>query len=199
MPAPLILASKSAARIALMTNAGLTFEAIPAEVCEATLKAASLAKDATPAAIAAQLADAKAIAVSIRHPGALVIGADQTLDLQGRLFDKPADLDEARAQLLALRGRPHKLHAAVALAQDGRIVWRTVESATLHMRLFSDEFLARYLSVEAEHIVHCVGGYRLEGLGVQLFERIDGDYFTILGLPLVGLLEILRSTDQIPS
>jgi septum formation protein len=129
----------------------------------------------------------------------LVIGADQTLELDGRLFDKPADLAEARAQLLALRGRSHKLHAAVALVRGGGILWRTLETATLQMRQFSEAFLAQYLVAEAGEILQCVGAYRLEGLGAQLFEAIDGDYFTILGLPLVGVLQALRSIGEISS
>ncbi len=195
----LILASKSQARIALMSNAGLVFDTAPAVVCEATLKAQGLAENATPAIIAADLADAKAIEVSKRYPDALVLGADQTLDLDGRLFDKPADLNEARAQLLTLRGRVHRLHAAVSLASDGAVIWRTLETATLHVRAFSDAFLADYLSAEAHEIIHCVGAYRLEGLGAQLFERIEGDYFTILGLPLLSVLEALRAKGEIPS
>jgi len=195
---PLILASKSRARIALMSNAGLVFDTAPAEVCEATLKATRLAENAGPAAIAADLADAKAIDVSNRYPAALVLGADQTLELEGRLFDKPADLTDARAQLLTLRGRTHQLHAAVSLARGGKVVWRTLETATLQVRAFSDAFLARYLAVEADEVVHCVGAYRLEGLGAQLFERIEGDYFTILGLPLLSVLEVLRSKGEIP-
>jgi septum formation protein len=194
----LILASKSQARIALMSNAGLAFDTAPAEVCETTLKTDRLAQNATPAVIAADLADAKAIAVSNRYPTALVLGADQTLDLDGRLFDKPADVKEARAQLLTLRGRAHQLHAAVSLASGGAVIWRTLETATLHVRAFSDAFLADYLAVEADEIIHCVGAYRLEGLGAQLFERIEGDYFTILGLPLLSVLESLRSMGEIP-
>jgi len=182
-----------------MSSAGLAFDAVPAEVCETTLKAERLGKNATPAQIAADLADAKAADVSRRYPNALVIGADQTLEFEGRLFDKPLDLTVAREQLLTLRGRTHTLHAAVSLARDGQIVWRTLETATLHVRAFSDAFLAYYLAVEAAEIVHCVGAYRLEGLGAQLFERIDGDYFTILGLPLLSVLEALRTMGAIAS
>jgi len=196
---PLILASKSQARIALMSNAGLVFETAPADISEADLKSSRLEQNDPPAVIAGYLAEAKAIDVSTRHPSALVIGADQTLELEGRLFDKPADLVEARTQLLELRGQRHSLHAAVALACQGRILWRTVETADLHMRAVSDAFLQRYLAAEADEIVHCVGAYRLEGLGVQLFDRIAGDYFTILGLPLLSLLESLRSMGEIPS
>jgi septum formation protein len=196
---PLILASRSQARFTLMSNAGLIVTAVPPEVSETALKAVRLAENASPAAIAADLAVAKATEVSARYPKALVIGADQTLELDGRLFDKPADLAEARAQLLALRGRSHKLHAAVALVRGGGILWRTLETATLQMRQFSEAFLAQYLVAEAGEILQCVGAYRLEGLGAQLFEAIDGDYFTILGLPLVGVLQALRSIGEISS
>lgn len=199
MTPPLILASRSRARIGLMSRAGLEFETVAADVCEFTLKADRLAERAAPSAIAAHLADAKAIEVSNRRPDALVIGADQTLEHQGRLFDKPVDLIEAQHQLLALRGHSHRLHAAVSLAHRGDIVWRTLETATLHVRAFSDAFLAQYLAAEATEIIHCVGAYRLEGLGVQLFERIEGDYFTILGLPLLSVLQALRSKGQLAS
>jgi septum formation protein len=195
----LILASRSQARIALMSNARLVFDVVPAEVCEATLKAERLSENAEPAKIAAHLADAKAIDVSNRHRSALVIGADQTLDLDGHLFDKPADLADARAQLLRLRGRTHRLNAAVSLAIGGAVVWRTLETATLHVRAFSDDFLAHYLAAEGDQLIHCVGAYRLEGLGAQLFQRIEGDYFTILGLPLLSVLESLRSRGEIES
>jgi septum formation protein len=182
-----------------MSNAGLVFETAPSEVCEATLKAARLAENAAPAAIAGYLADAKAIDVSNRYPAALVIGADQTLELEGQLFDKPANVDDAGVQLLMLRGQTHSLHSAVSLANDGQVVWRTLETARLRVRTFSEAFLAQYLAAEADEIIHCVGAYRLEGLGAQLFERIEGDYFTILGLPLLSLLERLRSLGDIPS
>jgi septum formation protein len=195
----LILASKSQARIALMSNAGLVFETNAADVCEATLKAERQTENAAPAAIAAVLADAKAIEVSNRFPAALVIGADQTLDLHGRLFDKPRDLVEARAQLLTLRGQTHRLHAAVSFAREGHIVWRTLETAALQVRAFSNAFLEQYLAAEADELIHCVGAYRLEGLGAQLFERIEGDYFTILGLPLLSVLQGLRTRGEIAS
>ncbi len=199
MSRPLILASKSQARIELMFKAGLVFQTVPASVSEAALKSQLLAQNAGPAVIAAALADAKALDVSTSYPDALVIGADQTLELDGRLFDKPGDLAQAGAQLRHLRGRRHRLHAAAALVQGGQVVWRTLESADLHMRFFSDAFLDRYLAAEAAEIVHCVGAYRLEGLGVQLFQRVEGDYFTILGLPLLSLLETLRSMGEIES
>jgi septum formation protein len=195
----LILASRSQARIALMSNAGLVFETAPAKVDEAALKSSGLARNLGPAAIAADLADAKALDVSDRYPEDMVIGADQTLEFDGRLFDKPADHLEARDQLIMLRGQTHRLHAAAAIAVDGQVVWRTLQTASLRMRVFSDDFLARYLTAEADAIMHCVGAYRLEGLGAQLFDRIDGDYFTILGLPLLSVLEALRSNGEIPS
>ncbi len=121
-----------------------------------------------------------------------MIGADQTLDLDGELIDKAASLDEARARLLRLRGRAHKLHAGVVVARAGQPIWREVQTATLWMRPFSDDFLEDYLAREGEALLGSVGCYRLENIGVQLFSRIEGDYFTILGLPMLGLLDLLR-------
>ena len=187
----LILASRSAARRAMLAEAGVPHEAIAAEVDEAALKAGLLAQGADPAAIALALAEAKAVAASRRHPG-LVLGADQTLDLDGALFDKAETLDEARGRLLTFRGRRHVLHSAVVLARDGAAVWRGADQATLTMRAFSDEFLDAYLAAEEDALLSSVGCYRLEGLGAQLFERVEGDYFTVLGMPLWPLLEELR-------
>lgn len=192
----LILASRSAARIALLSNAGIDFETLDAGVDETALKSTLLEAGRTPAEIAAALADAKALAVPAPN-SERVIGADQTLELNGRLFDKPANLGEAREQLLALRGRSHRLHSAVATAEGGVIAWRALASAALAVRPFSDAFLDRYLESEGEAILGCVGGYRLEGLGAQLFDRIEGDYFTILGLPLLPLLGHLRAAEAL--
>ena len=141
--------------------------------------------------MAEALAEAKALTVS-RDRGGLVIGADQTLDLAGRLYDKAADLAEARERLMALRGRTHALHAAVAAAREGDVVWRETVSAKLTMRDFSDRFLEAYLEEEGPQALGSVGCYRLEGPGVQLFSAIEGDYFAILGLPLMGLMDLLR-------
>lgn len=188
---PVVLASKSAARAALLASAGVRFEAISAEVDEDAVKIRLLARGATPADIATALASEKAVAVSRRRPG-LVIGADQTLELAGELYDKAATLDDARARLVELRGRPHQLHAAVAVAKDGEVIWNEIDTATLTMRAFTDAFLDGYLHRSGVRLLASVGCYELEGEGVQLFEQIQGDYFSILGLPLLGLLGLLR-------
>lgn len=186
-----VLASQSAARKAVLNDAGIRFEAQAAHVDEGAIKTERVATGASPLQVAQVLAEAKAVEVSRRTPG-LVLGADQTLDLDGRLFDKPASVAELREQLLELRGRAHLLHSALAAARDGEVVWRHEGLAHLTMRGFSDVFLEDYLAREGEAVQACVGGYRLEGLGVQLFEQIDGDYFTILGLPLLPVLALLR-------
>ncbi|HEX4181799.1 MAG TPA: Maf family protein [Caulobacteraceae bacterium] len=185
------LASKSAARAGLLASAGVAFETTGSGVDEDEIKVGLLAKRASPLAIARTLAEAKAVAVSSRRPG-LVIGADQTLDLDGQLFDKAASLDEGRERLVRLRGRRHQLHSGVALAQGGEVIWRQSESASLSMRAFSDRFLEDYLARNGEAVLSSVGCYQLEGEGLQLFDRIDGDYFCILGLPLLPLLAELR-------
>lgn len=187
-----ILASRSAARSSLLAAAGVPFQVQTADVDEDALKQQGLAVGHTPAQIAVTLADAKALAVS-RTLGGLVIGADQTLDHDGELIDKADSLEEAKRHLLSLRGRRHQLHAAVAVAENGAIVWRDLQTASLTMRDFSDAFLDSYLAREADRLLRAVGCYQLEGAGVQLFERIDGDYFTILGLPLLNLLAFFRS------
>ena len=187
----LVLASTSRSRIALLRGAGVDFTARSPGVDEELAKTALLAEGADPRRVAEVLAGMKAVAVSEQTPG-LVIGADQTLDLDGALVDKAATLQEARARLIALRGRRHRLHAAVVVARDGAPVWETVETATLDMRDFSDEFLGAYLARAGDGVLGSVGCYQLEGLGLQLFERIEGDYFTILGLPMLALLDFLR-------
>lgn len=189
---PVTLASKSAARAQVLSAAGVAFETVGAGVDEGAVKATLLAKGAGPAEIAAALAEEKALAVSRGREG-LVIGADQTLDLDGELIDKAESLDEARARLQHLGGRTHRLHSAVALAQAGEVVWRETPAATLTMRTASDGFIDAYLARHGEGLLGSVGCYRLEDDGVQLFETIEGDYFTILGLPLMGLLAQLRA------
>jgi septum formation protein len=186
----LVLASKSAVRARLLAAAGVSFRAVDSGVDEAAAKAALSGLD--PRSMALALAEAKAAAVSARSPEALVIGADQTLDVDGALFDKAETLAGARARLLMLRGREHQLHAGLAVARDGRIVWREIAGATLAMRDFGETFLDGYLARNGRAALSSVGAYELEGEGVQLFERIEGDYFTILGLPLMGLLAFLR-------
>lgn len=188
---PVILASTSSSRRMLLEGAGVSFTAQSSGVDEDAAKAGLLAEGAGPKHVAEVLAGLKAMAVSQRAPG-LVIGADQTLELEGQLVDKAADLDEARGRLKAMRGRKHHLHSAVVVASGGRPVWETVQTATLHVRDFSDAFLDAYLGQAGDKVLGSVGCYQLEGLGVQLFDRIEGDYFTILGLPLLGLLDFLR-------
>ena len=195
----MILASKSRTRAELLRAAGVPFEMRGSGVDEEPIKVAALTQGLAPREIALRLAEAKALAVSRSAGEELVIGADQTLDLAGRLFDKPADTAEARARLLELRGRAHQLHSAVVLARGGDIVWRDVPSATLHVRAFSDAWLDIYMQGVDAAVLESVGAYQLEGAGVQLFERIDGDWFTILGLPMLSLLEALRAEGALPS
>ncbi|MGZ6019495.1 MAG: Maf family protein [Phenylobacterium sp.] len=191
MTSRLVLASKSATRRAVLDGAGVAYDAVGSGVDEDAAKTGLLAKRASPRQIAEALAEDKALAVSVGRPE-LVIGADQTLEFQGALYDKVETIAAARERLKQLRGKPHMLHSAVVVAQGGATVWRETQSATLRMRDFSDAFLEDYLAAEGEAALGSVGCYRLEGMGVQLFSKIEGDYFTILGLPLMGLLELLR-------
>jgi septum formation protein len=194
----LILASTSAIRRELLTNAGLAFTAVSPGVDEDVVKTRLLAEGEGPAAIAQALASAKAEAVSRGRSG-LVIGADQTLDLGGALYDKVATIDAARERLILLRGRTHELHAGLAVADGGRVIWRQLVTTRLTMRDFSDAFLERYLERDGQAALSSVGCYHLEGAGVQLFDSIEGDYFAILGLPLIGLLGFLRGRGVAPA
>ncbi len=187
----LVLASGSTARRVLLAGAGLNFSVTTSSVDEDALKSDLLAKGATPSEIAVHLARAKAKQVSLTQTG-LVIGADQTLDLKGTCFSKPDTPAALKTQLEQLRGQRHSLHSALTIALDGTIIWQEVTSAHLTMRAFSDAFLEAYLTAHGQEVLACVGGYQLESMGVQLFEKIEGDYFTILGLPLMGLLGALR-------
>ena len=187
----LTLASTSSARRAVLAGAGVAFEAVSPGVDEEAAKAHLLAAGADPRAVAQALAEEKALAVSRLRPG-LVIGADQTLELDGALYDKVTSLAAAGERLRELSGKTHRLHAALAVARDGAVVWRETQSPNLTMRPLSDAFIEAYLAQEGEAALWSVGCYRLEGQGVQLFERIEGDYFAILGLPLMGLLHLLR-------
>ena len=166
-------------------------------VDEATIKESLLAEGVGPRDIADALAEAKAVKVSRRRPG-LVIGADQTLDFQGQLFDKAGSVEEARERLAQLRGQTHRLHCAMVLARDGLPIWREVVTTTLRMRPFSDDYLDAYLQRNSPAILSSVGCYQLEGEGAQLFDRIEGDYFAILGLSLIPLLDILRRHGALP-
>lgn len=186
-----ILASKSAARRAVLDGAAVPYEVLVAGVDEDAVKTGLLAEGATPRDIADALAELKALRVS-RGRSDFVIGADQTLDLDGQLYDKAEDIGAARERLKILRGKTHKLHSAVVVAKEGAPIWREVVTASLTMRDFSDDFLESYLRAEGDASLGSVGCYRLEGPGAQLFSRIEGDYFAILGLPLMGLLDLLR-------
>lgn len=190
----LILASASAVRASLLRQAGLDFHVRDSRVDEDAVKKsfAGSTDDGDTDALALRLAEEKALAVSRAEPGALVIGADQIMSCETRRFDKPRDMVEARDNLLFLRGRTHTLHSAVVLALDGEVVWGHSARADLAMRDFSDTFLDWYLKTLGEKVKTSVGCYQLEGPGIQLFERIEGDYFTILGLPLLPLLAELR-------
>jgi septum formation protein len=187
---PLILASRSRSRGLLLGNAGLVFEAIPADIDERALQRDSGLT--APGEVAALLAREKAKAVAGAHPGRIVLGADQTLAQGARLFDKPADRAAAHAQLRALAGRTHELHAAVAVVADGEVLTTQVAVARMTMRPLDDAAIARYLGAAGDAVTASVGAYQLEGLGVHLFSRIEGDHFTILGLPLLPLLQFLR-------
>ena len=187
----LILASQSRARQMLLTNAGIAFEAVPADIDERAVQQASGLT--APSDIAALLAREKALWVSSRQVSKYVIGADQTLALGDRLFSKPAGRAQAAEQLRALAGRAHELHSAIAVARDGKILFAEIAIARMTMRALDEAGIDAYLDAAGEAVTSSVGAYQLEGLGVHLFERIEGDHFTILGLPLLPLLAFLRS------
>ena len=187
---PLVLASKSDVRGKMLAAAGLRFEIRPAQIDERAIEAEAGAADA--AAVAGFLARAKADAVARSVSGRLVLGADQTLARGNRRFSKPADRAAAAEQLRSLRGQTHELHSALALVRDGTVLFECVDSARLTMRNISERFLEDYLDMAGEAALASVGGYQLEGIGVHLFERVEGDYFTVLGLPLLPLLSFLR-------
>jgi septum formation protein len=189
---PLVLASGSTTRARLLADAGLSVLVDPAAVDEEEIRAAFNAEGRHAEACATALAESKAMRVSARHSGALVLGADQILDCGGRWFEKPATIEAARAQLAALRGKRHTLVSAAAVVRNGGVIWHATDRAHLTMRGFSDGFLEAYIATAGAELLDSVGAYRLEGLGAQLFERIEGDFFTILGLPLLPLLDFLR-------
>jgi septum formation protein len=187
---PLMLASKSASRRALLESAGIPLEVSPADIDERAIEARAGNADA--GEIAAVLARTKALSVAAEKPGRLVLGADQTLVLGQHRFSKPVDRAAARDQLKVLRGNSHSLHSALALARDGALVFEYREAAHLTMRPFSDDFLERYLDAAGSAVTASVGAYQVEGGGIHLFEHIEGSHFTILGLPLLPLLDFLR-------
>ena len=190
--AQIVLASTSASRRIMLEAAGVTFTIDAPNVDEDLIKDLLTGSGASGSRIADALAEAKALAVSKRHPAALIIGADQILESEGRIFSKALDEIEARETLTALRGSEHQLISAAVMARAGHVVWRRTDTATLHMREFSDEFLDEYLTAEIPDILGSVGCYRIEGRGAQLFSEISGDHFCIRGLPLIALLVALR-------
>lgn len=187
-----VLASGSKTRAEMLERAGLRVTLAPAAVDEEEIKLAARAEGIGVDEVAETLAELKAQRVTRKHPGALVIGADQMLECEGRWFDKPAGRDAARQQLKDLRGKTHRLVSCAVVVRDGERLWHQVDRARLAMRPFSDAFLDSYLDRAGDGVLHSVGAYQLEGLGAQLFQRVDGDFFTILGLPLLPLLGFLR-------
>lgn len=198
MTAPLILASGSEIRAQLLSNANVGYEIVKARVDEEMIKRSLQAEGATPRDVADALAEAKARKISLKRPEALVLGCDQVLDFNGTIFSKPETVDDARNQLMLLRGQRHMLLSAAVLYQNGEPVWRYVGVVRLFMRQFSNGFLEDYLDRNFDSIRHSVGGYKLEEEGVRLFEKVDGDYFTVLGMPLVEILSYLTTRGDLP-
>jgi septum formation protein len=199
MNKPLILASASPTRRRLLAAAGIEFAQQAAGLNEELIKQELRSRGQGAADCAFALAEAKARAVAVRRPDALVIGADQVLHCAGKWFDKPADLEQVRTQLQSLRGCTHDLITAACVVEDRVRVWHTLSLAQLSMRRFSEAFLEWYLAAEGAAVIGSVGSYRLEGSGIQLFDKIKGDYFAILGLPLLELVQFLRSRQALRS
>lgn len=198
-PQPIVLASSSVTRQRMLENAGVVFESHPARIDEEEIKQSLLAEDAPGHAIADVLAERKAAYVSHRHPDKIIVGADQILECDGEIYSKPVDRAGAKTQLERLRGRDHDLISVVCVVQNGQRIWHHLDRAHLQMRRFSDGFLDDYLDAVGDIALEGPGGYRIEGLGAQLFSRITGDYFTILGLPLLPLLDYLRVQKTLPT
>lgn len=197
MPPSIILASASSTRLSLLQKAGVPVSAHPARIDEGAVRGSMTAEGAPSRDIADRLAEMKALKVANRHPDAVVIGADQVLEFDGCCLGKPATAEDARAMLLALRGNRHSLRSAVVLVHEGAVQWRHVGSATLTMRNFSDAWLDAYIASNLDRIRHSAGGYQVEEEGVRLFSAIEGDWFTILGLPLLPLLLYLGQRGMI--
>jgi septum formation protein len=197
--APILLASASRTRADLLRGAGLNIRIEAANVDEDAIKESLREEGASASLVAEALSDLKALKMSLRYPDTLVIGADQTLDCNGVWFDKPPDMDHLRGHLMALSGQTHHLFAGVSVMRNGQRLWGLVEPAELVMRNLSPEFIEHYVAAVGEDALSSVGGYRLEGLGAQLFSKVTGDYFTILGLPLLPLLGFLRQNGAISS
>ena len=190
----LVLASASPSRRALLEAAGITFDVDPANIDEMSVRQtlSTGSTEVEPADMALLLASAKAEIVSAAHPGKIVIGADQILALDNRIFEKPEDMNKAAEHLLTLRGKTHQLHAATALATGGNVIWSTVETVHMTMRDLTPAYIGRYLSAAGTEVLQSVGAYKIESHGIHLFEKIEGDYFAILGLPMLPLLKELR-------
>lgn len=197
MTSTLILASSSPFRRMLLQNAGLRFDAHPADIDERAIEAPLESRGASPDEVALILAKAKGNEVSSRFPGTLVVGSDQTMSLGERVFHKPRDMADAANHLAVLSGKTHRLNSAVSITRDGEVLWEHVSHAFLTMRELSADFISRHLERVGEKALSSVGAYQLEGEGIQLFEKIDGDYFTIIGLPMLPLLQKLRELGAI--
>jgi len=197
MPEKIILASSSPFRKALLVNAGIAVETVPATVDERALETPLKGSGVSPQDVALVLAEAKAVDVSEKKPGVLVLGCDQTLSLGDEVFHKPTDMEGARRHLLALSGKTHQLNSAAVLVRDGAVLWRHVGIANLTMRKLDPAFIGRHLARVGDKALSSVGAYQIEGEGIQLFEKIDGDYFTIVGLPLLAVLAELRKLGAI--
>lgn len=198
MVQPLILASGSRIRRTLLENAGLEIEVIPARVDESLLRQTLVSESVSSRDIADALAEMKALRISQKHPARLVLGCDQVLDLGGRILAKPESVEDARAQLREMRGRAHDLLSAAVICMNGAPIWRHVGRVRLTVRMFSEDWLESYLTRNWPDISESVGGYKLESEGVRLFSRIEGDYFTVLGLPLLDLLGFLTLRGDLP-